>query len=171
MYVGYKSIKDIDPDVPKPMEDTACDTSHFQRWPLFLISFERNAENKEDYEKYRVGLATQINDVVVSGKDKDGFYLMNNFMNGWNGVYAYDVDSGHGVDAYENSSSLFIGWWSLLVDEEITEMYVETYNLLKDYDELPDILTDSKTTRERNEKILSVAWYKTILFCAIEMAG
>lgn len=46
------------------------------------------------------------------------------FMDGTCGVYRYSYnEEGVGYDKYEMSSTLLIGWWALLCDTRITEMY------------------------------------------------
>ena len=42
-YTGYKNLAEVNPEIPIIEPNLAWDTSHFQRFPCFLISFQRNS--------------------------------------------------------------------------------------------------------------------------------
>lgn len=116
-----------------------------------------------------MGLAEQLMRFVIKGPNQDRLYLLTNFMDGHNGVYSYNSDMGNGVDTYQASLSLLFGWWSLLPDKRISDVYASTQKLLENMDTIPDVYADSLTTRERNPDMVSMDWYQIIQYCVVDL--
>lgn len=114
---------------PSKVPGIALDTSHFMRWPLFLSSHAEAARSEKDrnyFQGLRARLTTQFlrKALVPPGNGFRG-YRTNNYMDGHNGVYRWKyytiADNGYGP--YELSSSLLCGWWTLLRDDRIKDVY------------------------------------------------
>jgi hypothetical protein len=128
----YAGNRDIHPGMkPAPMKDISGDSSHFLRYPLWLTSlmhaYPENSENYRYYQQLRNGLEKQVFDKVLVKPSNDfPCYRMNNYMNGWNGVYRWNYESigpGGGFGPYGLSSSLLQGWWVFLGSERIKNVY------------------------------------------------
>lgn len=119
------------------------------------------------YEKLKEGLSKQLNEYVIV--EKSDYFVLNNFMDGTNGVFAYNSNTGKGVDSYEASGSIITAWWPQLDDDYINKLYEGYYNFIMNTDILPKEFEDSLTTRERNTKMINIRWYRIILYCATNM--
>lgn len=121
-YAGYQAIL---PDMePKPRRDVTWDSSHFTRMAACIISWRNAQPSQERYaliEKQRAQLAAQFASEIC--KKVNGYWLATTFIDGTNGVYR--KNSG-----YENSAHILIGWWSLLGDVRIRQIYTE---ILKEF--------------------------------------
>lgn len=112
VYAGNEIIKEsMDKN---PLEDVAWDTSHFSRMPLLLNSFmsaQEDLESSELFERRKVQLGRQIESVVIQ-KNKNGYWVATMYMDGRNGVFRYDEETGRGVVGYDMSVTMLYGWWS-----------------------------------------------------------
>ena len=122
---AYASYQAILPDMePKPRRDVTWDSSHFTRMAACIISWRNAQPSQERYaliEKRRAQLAAQFASEIC--KKVNGYWLATTFIDGTNGVYR--KNSG-----YENSAHILIGWWSLLGDVRIRQIYTE---ILKEF--------------------------------------
>lgn len=118
---------------PSPRDDIAADSSHSHRTPLFLRSFQSAQSTVETWELFtlrRQELANQMVNYVL--KNVNGYWLTTTFMDGTNGVYRYSYSvEGVGLSGYELSSTLLVGWWSMLMDSRITSVYQDTLDMLR----------------------------------------
>lgn len=107
----------------------AWDSSHFSRWPLWLSSFENaetNPTRKAYYNKLRAGLAEQLmTKVLVKPDKKFRTYRLTNYMDGRNGVYRWNEQTKSGIGPYQLTVTFTMGWWSLLDDARIRNVYSE----------------------------------------------
>lgn len=112
---------------PKPRRDVTWDSSHFMRMPACIISWRNAQPTQERYaliEKRRAQLATQFASEIC--KKVNGYWLATTFIDGTNGVYRYSYNTpGVGYSGYENSAHILVGWWSLLGDVRIRQIYTE----------------------------------------------
>lgn len=116
-YAGYQAIL---PDMePKPRRDATWDSSHFMRMAACIINWRNAQPTQERYaliEMRRAQLATQFANRIC--KKINGYWLATTFIDGTNGVYRK-------YSGYENSAHILIGWWSLLGDIRIRQIYTE----------------------------------------------
>lgn len=122
-YAGNLSItEDIQ---PMPREDIPVDSNHSMRLPLLLTSYQSAQPDREHWEIFRLRkkqLANQLVRCVL--KNVDGHWLVTTFMDGTNGVYRYEYhEKGAGLEGYDLSDSLLMGWWALLEDPRIKQVY------------------------------------------------
>lgn len=127
-YVGYNDTKNI--VEKRPGKNTVADSSHFFRMPVLLWSFQKaypaNSPEAGLFKSYRQGLEKQFFKKVVVRKDNK--ILLNNFMDGRNGVYRWKYQgTGKGHEAYGLSSSLGMGWWAMLPGERVQNLYKDYY--------------------------------------------
>ena len=162
-YTGYKSINDVKPKIKKIVVNIAQDSSHYSRWPCFIRSFFRN--DSKLYEKYKKGIANLlINKVIVN--DASGYYIVNNFMDGNNGVFRYNKAKMVGYGPYQMSTTFLLGWWSLLDDARISSIYAKLYRRLKFLKEMPDEYRDPVTSRKQNPIFIDFNYYKMLVYMA-----
>lgn len=116
---------------PAPVRGIAADSSHSMRFAAWLTSFVQAYPPDSDahrfYSGLREGLEKQFFEkVLIQPSGERPCYLLNNFMDGSNGVYRWNyssVGSGNGYGPYGLSGSLLLGWWSLLDTQRIREVY------------------------------------------------
>ncbi len=130
-YIDYSDTKKIVEKRPK--KNTVMDSSHYFRMPVLLWSFQqaypKNSLEWKVFKGYRQGLEKQFFEkVIVRDNNK---ILLNNFMDGSNGVYRWKYQGvGKGYEAYGLTSSLGMGWWAMLPGNRIKELYKDYYNQL-----------------------------------------
>lgn len=127
-HVGYNDTKNI--VEKRPGKNTVVDSSHFFRMPVLLWSFQGafpvSSKEAKQFKSYRLGLEKQFFEKVVVKKDNK--ILLNNFMDGRNGVYRWKYQgTGKGYEAYGLSSSLGMGWWTMLPGERVQNLYKDYY--------------------------------------------
>ncbi len=139
----------------KRIPDIAEDSSHSSRWPLWFRSMisaaNESPENRAALLKAYHGYSLQFSRHVVVIKDKS--VLLNNFMDGRNGVYRYRYATtgsneilGHGP--YSLSGILGQSWYPFLSGvSTIYSVYENSYPLSKSTVEL---YVGPNTTRSRN---------------------
>lgn len=132
-YSGYSDTKSI--TIKKPKKDIVTDTSHFSRMPLLLWSFQgaypANSKEAKQFKNYRLGLENQFFEKVVVRKDNK--ILLNNFMDGSNGVFRWEyptLGKGKGYGPYDLTSTLGMGLWALLPGSRIQNLYQDYYQEL-----------------------------------------
>ena len=116
--------------VPVPLRDVSWDSSHFMRWPPFILSLMKAYPEGSVEHHYYVDLRDGLNrqffrKVVVPPSAEFPCYRTNNYMDGRNGLYRWGYanlgDSGY--VAYKTSGALLIGWWAFLDTDDSRTMY------------------------------------------------
>jgi hypothetical protein len=126
---------------------TGEDTSHCQRYPLFLRCFMESAEAGSAERNYFVALLKGLEKqfytrVLVKPNAKYNAYLTTNFLDGWNGVYRWNYayvakDTGYGP--YDLSGTFLTGWWIFLGTPRITKAHAEMLKLFPLSDDVVNI--------------------------------
>ncbi|WP_062034529.1 hypothetical protein [Acinetobacter sp. BMW17] len=136
-YSGYSDTKNI--TVKKPKKNIVADASHFMRMPILLWSFQgafpKDSKENFQFKSYRVGLEKQFFERVVVRKGDT--ILMNNFMDGSNGVFRWEYPSlgkGKGYGPYELTHTLGMGLWTLLPGTRVQDLYKDYYKQIRNSD-------------------------------------
>ncbi|MNG43663.1 hypothetical protein D3C78_17010 [compost metagenome] len=132
-YSGYSDTKNI--TVKKPKKNIVTDSSHFMRMPVLLWSFQgafpKSSQQYTQFKNYRLGLEKQFFEkVVVRSENK---ILLNNFMDGSNGVFRWEYPSlgkGKGYGPYDLTPTLGMAWWALLPGTRIQKLYSNYHDQL-----------------------------------------
>lgn len=103
----------------KPVQNIATDSSHMHRWPLWLQAYKRAFADEQAMTSYlsesQRQLAQQFNNKVYVKPDAEFTKSrVNNFFNGFNGVYGYKATTKQGYGPYQLSGILFSGWYGNL---------------------------------------------------------
>lgn len=149
----YAGNLEITSDIqPKLREDVVSDSSHASRLALWLISFQQAQAYQEQYDLFqlrREQLANQLVNYVI--RYVDGRPLATTFTDGTFGVYRYSYNTeGIGQQGYSLSSMLLLGWWSLLDDGRITQIYEDILAQFPMSAGMDNPYYDYGTTREQN---------------------
>jgi hypothetical protein len=147
---------------PIPVDEIALDSSHSQRFPLFLKSFAeaypKETGQKQYFEKLIKGLEKQLlKNILVSPSEEFPSWRLTNFMDGRNGVYRWGyktLGEGRGYSPYQLSGSLLLGWWSFLASTKISEVYLDMVNRFPLTEEEQNLYTGPITTRERHPLVV-----------------
>lgn len=173
-YAGNTSIhegmeKSVRDDVP-------WDTSHFTRWPLYLNSY-MSAQTKQDgwelFALRKEQLANQMIHYVL--KNVDGHWLTTTFMDGTNGVYRYNEETGLGLQGYGLSGTFLLGWWSMLEDSRMTAVYQDILKTFPMEGNPENPYFDVATTREQNpffdmDTAFENGMFECIVTCASKLS-
>jgi hypothetical protein len=116
---------------PAPVPGIAADTSHSMRFAAWLTSlmgaYPPGSDGYRFYASLREGLEKQFFEkVLIAPTAARPCYLLNNFMDGSNGVYRWNYQSlgnGSGYGPNQLSGSLLLGWWSVLDTQPIRDLY------------------------------------------------
>lgn len=134
-YSGYSNTKSI--TVKKPKNKITADSSHFFRMPVLLWSLQGayavNSKENTQFKSYRFGLENQFFEKVVVLKDNK--ILLNNYMDGSNGVFNWvssGSGKGKGYGPYGLTSSFGMGWWALLPGNRIQSLYHDYFEKLSE---------------------------------------
>lgn len=135
------------------LENVCSDTSHFHRFPLLINS----------------AIAAQMKEYVLI--EENGYWFTSTFMDGRCGLYRYDSVSGNGFEGYGLSSTLFAGWWAMLQDQDIKEMYYDLANLFPLYNDSTNPYLGMETGEKDNPYLIGndaweKGWYECIVWCA-----
>ena len=111
-------------------EDVVWDSSHFSRIPAFLNLLSLcHIDSKDDLnylyiKKLKLGLTYQfVNKICYQDVFKD-MYQFTNFVNGNDSSFRVGYyNNGKGYNASENYKHVFWGWWKLLNNSEIDQVY------------------------------------------------
>lgn len=151
-FAGHTKIeKDLS---ERRLKDISEDSSHSHRWPLFfrsMIAATNNAQDRELLLNSYHGFSKQFSNNVVVMRDKS--ILLNNYMNGSNGLYRYKYATigkndklGYGPNAL--SGILGESWYPFSSGvTNIYDIYERSYPLSKNTIEL---YVGPNTTRDRN---------------------
>jgi hypothetical protein len=116
---------------PAPVPGIAADTSHSMRFAAWLTSlmlaYTPGSDDYRFYASLREGLEKQFFEkVLIPPTAARPCYLLNNFMDGSNGVYRWNYESvgnGEGYGPSQLSGSVLLGWWSLLDTQRLRDFY------------------------------------------------
>jgi hypothetical protein len=146
---------------PKKVDDITKDSSHGHRWPLWIASYySANAANRNLLFDIYKAFSIQFN-TKIAVKSPLGA-LMNNFVNGHNGVYRYKYKTTgrtalEGYGPYNLSGTLGMAWYCFLNDtEDFYRFYADSYPL---NEEILTIYVGPNTTRNRNELFKAPGFY------------
>jgi len=138
---------------PQKVENISKDSSHGHRWPLWIASFyHANPDTSKLLSDIYFAFSIQFNEKIAVKNQKGA--LMNNFVNGHNGVYRYNYKTTglgtlEGYGPYNLSGTLGMAWYCFLNDtEDFYELYANSYPLNED---ILTIYVGPNTTRSRNE--------------------
>ncbi|KAB7707393.1 hypothetical protein F9802_06475 [Bacillus aerolatus] len=152
LYAGYGNKKDI--SEIKTIKNIAADSSHSHRFPLWIESFigayPKESEQRELFLKIHRGLEKQFFDKVLIAPDNTTpYYKLNNFMDGYNGVYRWDYATiqNNGYGPYELSGTFTIGWWTFLGSDRIKHVYSDLAKQFPLSEEAVDLYSGPSTTR------------------------
>lgn len=113
---------------PRKVSGLVRDSSHAHRWPVVLRSLVAGggAARRASFQAMLDGLQRQfVAKVLVAPSPDFPAYRMANYMDGGNGLFAYDPGSGHGYGPYELSGTLTLGWWSAVGGDRVKSAYAE----------------------------------------------
>jgi len=165
-YSGWSEIK---PNLKKkPVSGIAWDTSHFHRFPLWLISLQKaykeEPEKAKFFQELRKGLAAQFFEkVLVAPSTEFPNYRTNNFMDSYNGIYRYGyptLGKGRGYGPYELSGTMLLGWWSFLPGENVKNVYCYISSRFPLSEREIKIYLGPDTTRDRHPLIKGKAQFE-----------
>jgi hypothetical protein len=118
---------------PAPLGGIAADSSHSMRFAAWLTSlmlaYPADSPEYRFYARLRTALEKQFfGKVLLTPTADQPCYLLNNFMDGSNGVYRWNYESlgiGKGYGPNQLSGSLLLGWWALLATERTRHLYAD----------------------------------------------
>lgn len=114
------------------------DTSHFSRFPAYLNLLDiytKNNTNNNFILKLKSGLAKQFMSKANSYDKTAKKYSFTNYINGNNDNYRVGFKTNlKGYGASQNNLHVFYGWWKLLNDNAINNMYVSIENNFSAYE-------------------------------------
>lgn len=141
-YEGMESLR---------KEDIVCDSSHFRRMPLWLISFKDAQEDSRLFEKRIMQLGNLFSEKVL--QRSEGFWVTTTYIDGSNGVFRYNYhNDGNSIQGYDQSGgTLFLGYWIMLENKKIKAVYEEILEMLPlSADEENPYFDNGITVREQN---------------------
>ncbi|MCT6923382.1 hypothetical protein [Metasolibacillus sp.] len=154
-YAGYLDKENVKKE--KPITDTAMDSSHFHRFPLWIKSLEdaflENTKEKKMFSKINKGIEKQLFEkVLVVPTKSEPFYKLTNYMDGTNGLFRwnYSTSKGDGHGPYELSGTFAIGWWTFLGSDRVKKVYANMYHSFPLSDQAVKLYIGPNTTRDRN---------------------
>ncbi|MED4553645.1 hypothetical protein P9305_13025 [Lysinibacillus capsici] len=157
-YAGYLNKENIKKQ--SPITDTAMDSSHFHRFPLWVKSLEdaflEKTKENEMFSRINKGIEKQLFEkVLVVPSQKEPFYKLTNYMDGTNGLFRWDYSTskGDGYGPSELSGTFFIGWWTFLGSDRIKKVYEDVYHSFPLSDQAIKLYVGPNTTRDRNAYI------------------
>jgi len=163
-YVGHDSIsEDME---PKTISDIAIDSSHSHRMPLWLLSFaDSDTENSDFYKGLLAEMKNTFENKVFEQKNDNGYkyLLMNNFMDGNNGVYRYNYETqgdGSGYEGFQLSGTLFIGYYSFLNSDLYRDSLRSMSNSFPLKQKVLDFYVGPNTSRFRHPKFEWPAYFE-----------
>ncbi len=161
--------------MPNPREDIVQDVSHFRRSAFFLTSFVSAQETdggKAIFELRRKQLGIQLKKCIVK---VNGNWVQTSFMDGTNGVYRYEYhEEGVGHSNYSHSASLIQGWWSVLYENWIFDVYKDILTGFPWPQNDTNPYWDIMTVREQNpyfdaDTAWEKDWYECVVKCAVQL--
>ncbi|WP_248513626.1 hypothetical protein [Sporosarcina sp. NCCP-2222] len=127
-FSGYNSIKEIEGGKRKVREFLNTDSSHGTRLPLQIFSVMKatnSMKEKQLLKEVFENIELQFYEKILSRKNE--IYILNNFMDGSNGVFRYDYETnkGTGYGPHSLSGILMVGWYNFLNTERVSNIFKE----------------------------------------------
>jgi len=159
VYAGNGSINSNLKPIPK--DNIAEDSSHSHRWPIWLVSLIQASEpNSKDfvfYKELKGKLEKQFFDKVVAPPTEQfRCYRVNNYMDGYNGIYRYNyatAGESNGYGPYELSGILVDGWWGLFGTKKTHDLYANIAKCFPLDEIVVKVYVGPNTNRVRNEYV------------------
>lgn len=174
----YAGNTEITEDMqPKPRADIVSDVSHFRRTAFFLTSYESAQDTEECieiFEKRKKQLGVQLKKCLVK---VGGNWVQTSFMDGTNGVYRYSYhEEGVGHSNYSHSASLIHGWWVVLYQGWIFEVYRDILSGFPWPQDETNPYWDIMTVRDQNPYFdadtgWEKGWYECVVKCAVQIGN
>lgn len=178
---AYVAVQNKVPGMkPSPMPDIAEDTSHSDRWPLWLVSlanaYVEGDHERAFYDNLKKGLETQFFEtVLVAPTAEFPMYRTNNFMDGWNGVYRWEYETqgrNNGYGPYELSGTLTLGWWTFLDTSRIRAVYQDMASQFPLHGRVIEVYVGPNTSRERHPLVTKPDAYQNgLVELTVRLAG
>jgi len=158
----YAGNSQISQDVEiRLVDNIAEDSSHSHRWPVWLISFiEASSGDKARHDYYsalRKKLENQFFEKVLVPPTEDfTCYRVNNYMDGYNGIYRFGYSTAgenSGYGPYQLSGILIDGWWGMFGTERVNIIYRDIANCFPLSKNIIDTYVGPNTNRTRNEYV------------------
>lgn len=153
LYAGNDSVA---PGLQKRIvADIGLDTGHAHRFPLWLRSLARGPSDSKCHELYVKaldGFRKQFVDRVLV-KSSSGLPLLENFLDGSNGVYRYGyatLGESQGYGPNEMSGSLVNGWYAFLGGKELQEAFQSLETRIVSKEAIPEEYKGPLSSRERH---------------------
>jgi len=142
----------------RPVNNITWDSSHSHRFPMWLKSMRNAYDIKSDeyryYDKLINDLAcTFLSRVYVPPDSSFWGIRLNNYMNGHNGIYRWNYPTqgeNNGYGPFELSGTFFLGWWSFLKSDSISNLYEYQADLFPLKKNEIIVYVGPNTSRERN---------------------
>lgn len=152
-YSGYNTLEEIKINHRKVRETLNTDSSHGTRFPLQVYSVMKattDERTKQQLNQIRESLEYQFYEKILM--KKNDIFILNNFMDGSNGVYRYNYETnkGTGYGPHSLSGILMIGWYNFLNTDRISMVYKEMSQQFPIDDEIYSKYYLDKTDRVRN---------------------
>ena len=173
-YAGNEKITET--IQPLQREDIPWDSSHFSRYPLWLLSYQSAQDSEEKCALFRLRreqLANQMMNCVLN--HVDGWWLTTTFMDGTNGVYRYGYhEDGVGIQGYDLSGTFLYGWWAALGDERLTSVYQDILEKFPLEGGQSNPYFDHATVREQNpyfdmDTAFELGTFECMVMCAARL--
>lgn len=173
----YAGNTDITEDMqPNPREDIVSDVSHFRRNAFFLtshLSAQESDDGKAIFRRRLKQLGAQLRKCIVK---VDGNWVQTSFMDGTNGVYRYEYhEEGVGHSNYSHSASLVQGWWAVLDESWLFDVYKDILEGFPWTQDVTNPYWDIITVREQNpyfdcDTAWEKGWYDFVVKCAVQIS-
>ncbi|MBS1704588.1 MAG: hypothetical protein JST40_01840 [Armatimonadetes bacterium] len=162
---------------PLKHSNSAWDSSHFHRMPIWLYSFELGAPpasaERTEYRRMRTLLANQFLAKVVTAPTADFRGIrFTNYVDGYNGLYRWGYETqknGGGFGPFELSGTPFLGWYSFL-GPSVAAVYTQMYHSFPMNDDMLALYVD-RTSRVRNPLVTEPgAWSNGMRLLTTQLA-
>ncbi len=138
------------------IEDIPTDSSHFHRMPLWVTSLRDSYTSSEEefgfYNTILQRIAAQFEEFILVPADEEfKAPRMNNFTDGWNGIYRYGFDTvgeNLGFGPYGISGTLPYSWYAFMPSSALLEAYTSLEFPLPQ--NVVDLYVGPNTTRVRH---------------------
>lgn len=107
------------------VDKIAYDSSHSMRLAIMVNRLYEASKINQDpnshfFQQLRIGLRAQVLKLITPPSNTFPSYRFMNYMDGTNGLYRFDPKKKHNIyyRPYQNSQSLYTGWWTSLIDKD-----------------------------------------------------
>jgi hypothetical protein len=152
-YAGHLEL--LEGLTARPIENILTDSSHLHRMPLWLKSLRRaNGENREFWSDLLRRVAYQFeNKILVVATDDFPAPRINNYSDGWNGIYRYNyttVGNALGYGPYQVSGTLLHSWYAFVDGDSFRRELRKLSNNFSLSSDVLDTYIGPNTTRQRH---------------------